>query len=320
MGAISGIWLTAAALTIPQGPAHSAALSYDIDPGEIAGGCYAITGSTGYFNTSNGGFIVNTGFILTDEGVVVIDTGPSRRFGEQLRKKVESLSTDRGLPGVVNRVFITHGHPDHYLGNQAFGDVPIYGGQGTIELIAGSGEDFTTNMYRLSGDWMRGTESLAPDHVATPGIVDIGDHRLHIIQLAGHTVDDIAIFDETCGVLYAGDLVFNRRTLSTPHADMAVWRQALDTLAEIPFSVLVPGHGDITRSVDAIAATRRYLTWLEETLVGAYRSGLDITEVMELPLPGEFSGYALAREEFRRTVHNLFPALEASLLPLINAD
>ena len=97
-----------------------AELEYPLQPRQVAEDTYLLEGSTENFSKANGGNIVNTAFIVTDSGVVVIDTGPSRRYGEAMRKSIASV-TDKP----VIQVLLTHHHPDHVLGNQAFADVPI---------------------------------------------------------------------------------------------------------------------------------------------------------------------------------------------------
>ncbi len=287
-------------------------LAYDLAPVEVAPGCYVVIGSNDYFTPENGGNIANIGFIVTSKGVVVVDSGPSRRYGEELRQAIGELTQQP-----IERVLITHGHPDHYLGNQAFTDVPIYGGAVTAQMIASGGDDFTVNMYRLVGDWMRGTESLPPTHTIEPGRFSVGDHRFNLLRFDGHTGEDLVLLDETCGVLYAGDLVFNRRTLSTPHADLDAWIASLEKLKQVAYRLMVPGHGAVTEGKAAIEQTLGYLRWLQSRLQQSFDAGLDITEVMELPLPERFASFSLARDEYRRTVHNLYPAIEASNLPRV---
>ena len=140
------------------GNVHANRLSYDLAATEIASGSWAVHGSTEYFTLANGGNIVNVAFVEVPEGVVVIDTGPSKRYGEALKALVES--TVPGKP--VLRVYNTHHHPDHYLGNQGFDSAVLATSQGVIDNINAEGDGFTDNMYRLVGDWMRGTASVAP--------------------------------------------------------------------------------------------------------------------------------------------------------------
>lgn len=127
-------------LTLPV----QAELRYALEPRQIADDVWLLEGSTDNFDKRNGGNIVNTGFIVTDDGVVVIDSGPSKRYGEAMRAAIAGV-TDRP----VIKVLLTHHHPDHVLGNQAFADVPIAALPGTTELLREQGNAMAENMYRL---------------------------------------------------------------------------------------------------------------------------------------------------------------------------
>jgi glyoxylase-like metal-dependent hydrolase (beta-lactamase superfamily II) len=103
----------------------------------------------------------------------------------------------------VLQLLLTHHHPDHALGNQAFADVPIAALAGTRRLLDEQGDAMAENMYRLVGDWMRGTEVLLPNQTLQPGVLQIGERRLHLLALSGHSGADLAILDESSGVLFA---------------------------------------------------------------------------------------------------------------------
>ncbi len=114
---------------------------YGLEPREIAKGIYLLEGELEHFSFRNGGNIVNTGFIVGDDGVVVIDSGPSRIYGESLREVI-AKTTDKPIVAVL----ITHFHPDHFLGNQAFDDVPVLALEGTVKGIEVQGELFNDAM------------------------------------------------------------------------------------------------------------------------------------------------------------------------------
>src|SRR5574343_580427 len=128
------------------------------------------------FDTVNGGNIVNTGFIVAPEGVVVIDTGSSRRYGQQMREAIRKV-TDKPVVLVIN----THHHPDHFLGNQAFADVPIGALAETRQAIAAEGDAFAENLFRMSGDWMKGTELQAPTRSLAAGPLEVAGRRLRLV-------------------------------------------------------------------------------------------------------------------------------------------
>lgn len=293
-------------------PAH-AELRYQLQPRQIADGIWLLEGSTANFDMRNGANIVNTAFIVTEEGVVVLDSGPSWAYGEAQRKAIAEAT---GKP--VIRVLLTHDHPDHVLGNQAYADVPIAALAGTTELLREQGDAMAENMYRLVGDWMRGTEVVLPGETLEPGVIEIGGRRLQLLALRGHTGADLAVFDEATGVLLASDLLFYQRALTTPNSPgLDVWLADLDTLEALPWKLVVPGHGPVASDAAPFAQMRDYLGWLDTTLREAAASGADMNEVLATPIPQRFAGISLTGYEFIRSVSHLYPAYEARALQRI---
>jgi uncharacterized sulfatase len=282
---------------------------YALTPQKIAENTWVLIGKTEDITRTNGGNIANTAFVVTRDGVVVIDSGPSRRYGEQMRRVIAGV-TDRP----VIRVFNTHHHPDHFLGNQAFDGVPLTALDATRSGMREQGSAFADNMYRMAGDWLAGTEALVASDTAIPGALIIGGHEFQLIALGGHTEGDLVILDRTTGVLYAGDLIFLDRAPTTPHASIERWQASLDALAALPVKRVVPGHGPVHDDQRGIAQTRDWLRWLDETLDASATRGMDMAEVMRLPLPDRFDAMPLARSEFERSVSHLYGRYEQRLL------
>ncbi len=289
-------------------PVMAAKLEYGLVAEQVAQDTWFIEGKTEDFSFENGGNIVNTAFIVTDEGVVVLDTGVSRRYGEELRALINA-TTSKPITLVIN----THQHPDHFLGNQAFSDIPIASLAETQRQIKLQGNAFAENMYRLVGDWMRGTESIVPNQILEPGEMTVGNHRLELIELTGHSGADLVLFDHTTGVLFPFDMVFYQRALTTPHTPgLQQWRQELEQLKSIPFKLMLPGHGPAVKDQRALDQMQDYLTWLDETLATAAEQGMSMTEVMSLQIPERFDSIALRQQEFERSVFHLYPDYEAA--------
>ena len=291
-----------------------AELRYDLRPKQIAENVWLLEGSTDNFEQRNGGNIVNTGFIVTETGVVVIDSAPSKRYGEAMREAMADV-TDRP----VIKVLLTHHHPDHVLGNQAFADVPIAALAGTTELLREQGDAMAENMYRLVGDWMRGTEVVLPNETLQPGTLEIGGHRLRLLALRGHTGADLAVLDENSGVLFASDILFYQRALTTPNSPgLDIWLADLDELQAQPWKLLVPGHGPVASDDAPLVQMRDYLGWLDGLLRDAAASGADMNEVIDSPIPERFAGISLTRFELIRSVTHLYPKYEAQQLQRVD--
>ena len=171
-------------------------------------------------------------------------------------------------------ILISHQHPDHFLGTQAYPGVPTLALEGTVENIKADGDVLAEGLYRLVGDWMRGTEVRVPEPVA-PGIRSVGGRQLHLLSMAGHSGADLALYDVISGVLFAGDLVFYQRAATTPHADFNQWQQDLRRIAALGARVIVPGHGPTSFGSVAVAQTAAYLQWLDVSLGAAAAQGLN---------------------------------------------
>lgn len=281
---------------------------YALKPEKIAKDTYVFIGKKEDFSGDNGGNIVNTGFIVTKQGVVVIDTGPSLIYGEQMRAAITAI-TDKP----IIKVLLTHHHPDHILGNQAYQDVPIYALPTTVELIKTQAAGFLDNLYRMVGYWMKNTEAMTDILPLEVEEEHFTDHTLRYIAFAGHTDADLLILDESTGVLFAGDLVFHNRALTTPHAHPETWQVNLNKLAKLDFKVMVPGHGEITYDNSATEQTLDYLTWLETTIQQAVLNGKDMNETLQTPIPERFRSFGVIQREFSRSVTHRFPVYESQV-------
>ena len=219
-------------------------LDYQLQAHKVAEHVYVFLGAQQHFSRDNGGNIVNTGFICTSEGAVVIDSGPSKLYGQQMRAQV--LAT---CPAGITQLIITHAHPDHFLGTAAFSEadrgLPIVALASTRSAIASMGDTLTENLFRMVGDWMRGTYPVVPQTHAGNQSLHVGGREIELIALDGHTDGDLAVLDTQSGVLFAGDLVFFERTPTTPNANIARWLSSLSALESLAITHVVPGHGPV---------------------------------------------------------------------------
>ena len=321
-------FLTLAALalacTLPAGAQVSAAapqraaldmarLDYALQPRQIAEGVWVIEGAVEDFSRGNGCNIINTGFIVTGAGVVVINTGPSRLYGEQQRRAIARVTSEP-----VVRVLNLNQHPDYFFGNQAWHEHPAQALAGSIAGMQAEGQSYATNMYRLCGDWMKGTESTPAAQPVAPQTLTLGKHRLELLRLQGHTSDDLVLVDRGAGVVFAGGLVFADRVPTTPHADVKPWLQSLDALEKLlkdmPQATLVPSHGPVHQDRRGIAQTRDWLLWVSSLMEGSARRGLDLSELLQLPLPERFRSWAAQPAELHRTLAQWYPVYEKRVL------
>ena len=245
---------------------------------------------------------------------MIVDAGPSHVYGEALKATAERLT---GKP--VARVYLTHIHTDHVLGASAFDQDAVWTTSELAADLKARGPGLTDAMYRVVGDWMRGTTTPEPHKDVAGEHEDVGERRFRFLKLSGHTSSDLVLFEERSGLLIASDLVFLDRAATTPDAKLPAWRESLATLAGVEHRLLVPGHGPAEPGKRGVGQTRDWLDMVEERIATGFEHGLDVTELQAAPLPAWTDKIAVARYEFARSVMHLLPALEEEKLPRLAA-
>ncbi|CAD5374775.1 Beta-lactamase domain-containing protein [Rubrivivax sp. A210] len=293
--------------------ADQASLDYRLSARALAPGVWVVEGDNADFSPANGCNIINTAFIATGAGVLVINTGPSRRYGEQLRALIARTAAEP-----VAQVLHLNLHPDYFLGNQAFADVPRLATKLTRDGIAREAAAYESNLYRLCGDWMKGTETLAPDRdFATPAATGqwrLGSRDFDWHALQGHTASDLVLVDRTSGIAFVGGLVFADRVPTTPHARIPAWQASLDGLEALGLRTVVPSHGPVHEGRRGLAQTRAYLAWLDQSFARWAGQGLEMNEVLRAPVPEDFRRWAAFGTEYIRNVAHLYPLYERQAL------
>jgi quinoprotein relay system zinc metallohydrolase 1 len=281
---------------------------YKLKPIKLAENSYYFYGKEEYFSKENGGDIANSSFIITKDSVILIDTGSSKLYGEQVKKQIEKI-TNKPIKYILN----THHHPDHFLGNSAFSNSDIYASEFTKNEIEANGDLYIVNLVNIIHEAMNKTKVKAPNQILTTKNLNFDGYKLKVLYFDGHTQSDIAIYDENTKILYASDLVFYKRTLATPHANLNKWIKSLKELEKINYSILVPGHGISSTTKDPVKENIAYLEFLQNTLKNSAKEGLDIYEILNKPIPKEFESFTMFKEEFERSVINLYPSYEKDL-------
>ena len=284
-------------------------LDYGLAARALAPGVWVVEGANADFSPGNGCNIINTGFIATGSGVLVINTGPSRRYGEQLRALIAKTTSEP-----VVQVIHLNLHPDYFLGNQAFADVPRLATDATRAGMAREAKAYEDNLYRLCGDWMRGTEAMLPTGTVALGPLHIGTRDMELREYRGHTDSDLVLVDKTSGVVFAGGLVFAQRIPTTPHAQVGPWLQSLRAFAALPVKTLVPSHGPVRADASAVGQTQRYLQWIDGRFRQLAEQGAEMNEVLRSEVPAEFRAWAAFGTEYTRNVAHLYPRYERAVL------
>ncbi|HSW06995.1 MBL fold metallo-hydrolase [Aquabacterium sp.] len=262
----------------------------------VANGVYLVGGAAGLADPQNLGRIGNTGFIVGKSGVLAIDTGTSHAHGLALLRAIRQV-TDKP----VRLALVTHTRPEFLFGGAAFREagIPIGMHEKTARLMAARCDTCLKQLRQTLGDAaMQGTTMYKPDREfaashAVDGTVDaavgaIG--RAVRVLYFGHSSGpgDIAVFDESSGVLFGGGLLDHGRIPDIQDANLDGWKRALAELRALRVNTLVPGHGTATSS-PLITTVERYLVQLETRARALAEAGTSLMDVPEATALPEFS-------------------------------
>jgi len=175
-------------------------------------------------------------------------------------------------------VIVTHYHADHIYGLQTFTDL------GARVIAHAKAKEYLgsdTAMLRLDASrqelapWVNEQTRLVPAQtwVEDDVSLNLAGLNLQIFKMGpAHTIDDIAVYVPSEGVLFAGDLVFRGRIPYVGNADSLGWIHSLDKLIKTDAKVIVPGHGPFSsQPLDDLRFTRDYLIFLREVMGPAAR-------------------------------------------------
>jgi glyoxylase-like metal-dependent hydrolase (beta-lactamase superfamily II) len=278
------LWLSLLAAPAPCFALEAVAVATDV---------YAFLGDVEQPSVANGGNTGNAGFIVSDDGVVVIDTGASYAYGKAMLAAIAQV-TERP----IRLVILTHGVQDFIFGSAAFSEhgIPLLAHRASVDLIRSRCEHCLQNLIALLGeDAMHGTRVVLPQRtVEGSTTLQVAGRRILLLHFGwGATPGDLAVFDPASGVLFGGGLVTWKRVPEMRDAKLAGWLQALDELDRLPARTLVPGHGP-PAGHESIDAMRGYLVALDARARTLYDSGRTLLEAVDqaaLPAYADWGSY-----------------------------
>jgi glyoxylase-like metal-dependent hydrolase (beta-lactamase superfamily II) len=234
----------------------------------------------------------NAGFVIGDDGVLVVDTFFNPDATKALVGEIHRL-TAKPIRYVVN----THYHMDHTGGDQVLRD------SGAIIIahknVRGWVRTYNVNLFgdRVTPELKARIAALPlPDLTTDKGLtVWLGSRKIVVRTVLGHTGGDFTVFVPDAKVLFTGDLLWRRIPPNLIDGSVKEWQATDADFAAMPdaaHTTYVPGHGDVADLAD-VKDFRAYLLDLQRLVTEGRKAGLkgealaqDVTPKLKALHPG----------------------------------
>ncbi|MEO1533081.1 MAG: MBL fold metallo-hydrolase [Pseudomonadota bacterium] len=248
-------------------------------PVEVIPHVWSAIGATAPPTYENTGHNNNLSFIVTDEGVVVINAGAAAVLAEALHAEIKRI-TDQPVVLVINE----NGQGHAMLGNSywAAQGVPILAHVDAAAAFEERGYDILARMETYNRDKAGGTEVVLPTETFEDRHeITLGGVRIEVLYLApAHSPGDISVWLPDEELVIAGDMAFHERLLPIfDDTDTAGWLETWETAFEPLGAVyVIPGHGHPTNMAQVRRYTRDYLVHLRAQIRDHLDSGGDLAD------------------------------------------
>lgn len=246
-------------------------------PVEVIPHVFSAIGATAPPTYENAGHNNNLSFVVTGDGVVVINGGASARLAAALHDEIRAV-TDQPVKLVINE----NGQGHAFLGNSYWADqgVDILAHVDAIHEIETNGDFILQGMQGYNQDRAEGTRVAVPNlSFEDRHVVEMGALTLEVLYLGpAHSAGDTQVWIPQWDIVIAGDMAFHERMPPIfADTDTDGWIETFDgPFAELGATYVIPGHGHPTNMAQVTRYTSDYLKDLRGKIAAHIEEGGDL--------------------------------------------
>jgi len=252
---------------------------------KITDNAYAIVGELGNRSPENLGNNATFGVVVTDKGVVLIDSGATYKGAQAIHNVIKTV-TDKPIVIVINS-----GGQDHrWLGNEYFKEqgAKIIASKAAVEDHKARLQDQFFRLGTLVGDeGIKGTNAVYADTVFESNHnFELGNVNFEVTHAGqAHTPGDSFVWLPKQSVMFTGDIVYTERMLGVgTQSNSKSWLAVYEAMAAHNPKYLVPGHGKPTTLEKANKDSYEYLQYLRKSISDFIENDGDISEISKVDL------------------------------------
>ena len=248
-------------------------------PVEVIPHVFSAIGATAPPTFENAGHNNNLSFIVTGDGVVVVNSGASYLLAKALHDEIKAV-TDEPVKLVINE----NGQGHAMLGNNYWIEqgVPILAHiDAAAEFEHSSGQSLNA-LKGYAKENAEGTDPMGPTETFTDRRdITMGDFTIQVLHLGpAHSPGDTQVWLPDQSLMIAGDIAFHERMPPIFQGTCTLcWIETWDgPLTDLSPTYIIPGHGHPTNFAQVTRYTRDYLVYLREKIAEHLEAGGDLAD------------------------------------------
>jgi len=247
-------------------------------PVEVIPHVWSAIGATGPPTYENAGHNNNLSFIVTGDGVVVVNAGAAYLLAKALHDEIRLL-TDEPVRLVINE----NGQGHAMLGNSYWKEqgVPVLAHVDAAAAFEEDGAQSLASMRVYNKERAEGTFVQGPTETFRAEAVYVfGDFRIEVRYLGpAHSPGDIVVWLPQQRLVISGDMAFHERLLPVfEDTDTAGWLESWKAFEALCALYVIPGHGHPTNMAQVRRYTQDYLLFLRARISEVLESGGGLQE------------------------------------------
>ena len=250
-------------------------------PVEVIPDVWSAIGATAPPDYDNSGHNNNYSFVITGDGVVVVNSG-SYLLAKALHDEIKGI-TDQPVRLVINE----NGQGHAMLGNGYWRDqgITVLAHTDAAAEFEESGHASLANLKRYGKDKAAETRVEPPSETMTDKrVLEFGDKRIEVLWLGtSHSRGDIVVWLPDERLVISGDMAFHERLLPIfEDADTQSWLESWEHFEALEALYVIPGHGHPTNMDQVRRYTKDYLVFIRGEVGKLLENGEDLQAAYEI--------------------------------------
>ncbi|MCP4933579.1 MAG: MBL fold metallo-hydrolase [bacterium] len=278
-------------------------------PVKVAPNVWSAIGATAPGTYENGGHNNNLSFIITTNGVVVVNAGDNYQLASALHDEIKKITRQK-----VKYVVLENGQGHAALGSNYWQEqgAKIIAHTDAAHELKKRGHDILDRMKRRMREKASKTRLVMPDITFDKEyIIDLGGTHIELRNLGpAHSPGDIVTWLPKERLVISGDVSFHQRLLPLfGHTDTKTWLETWEVFEGLKAKIIIPGHGEATTYDQVTKYTKNYLVYLREKVGKLIEEGGGLKEAYLID-QSPYSHLPTFRQLAKRNAGHVFRAME----------